>query len=407
MAVFSGSLCGTVSAMPSKSMSHRALICASLCSGISRISNFALSEDTQATLGCMQALGANAELNGNTLAVRGICHSVPHALLHCHESGTTYRLLYPMAPLIAERAEFSLAPSLRRRPMEPIISLLRSKGVKADMLSVSGRFSHGDFHIAGDVSSQFISGLIFALSLLEDESRIIPTTPIQSAGYIEMTRSCLSHFGGNTVWDDGTLIVRPAEFHPADFIIPGDYSHAAMLLAAGAVYGKVTVTGLGSDTLQRDSEILDILSRMGANVQMDANSVTVLQGDLTGTEVDASHIPDIVPAIAAAACAARGETRIFNASRLRLKESDRIAAIVQELSRLGADIKETPDGFIIRGGKKLRGCSCLTHNDHRIAMMLITMGGMCGGIEPDNTDCIAKSAPQFLSEFTSLGGSIS
>ena len=407
MAVFSGSLCGTVSAMPSKSMSHRALICASLCSGISRISNFALSEDTQATLGCMQALGANAELNGNTLAVRGICHSVPHALLHCHESGTTYRLLYPMAPLIAERAEFSPAPSLRRRPMEPIISLLRSKGVKADMLSVSGRFSHGDFHIAGDVSSQFISGLIFALSLLEDESRIIPTTPIQSAGYIEMTRSCLSHFGGNTVWDDGTLIVRPAEFHPADFIIPGDYSHAAMLLAAGAVYGKVTVTGLGSDTLQRDSEILDILSRMGANVQMDANSVTVLQGDLTGTEVDASHIPDIVPAIAAAACAARGETRIFNASRLRLKESDRIAAIVQELSRLGADIKETPDGFIIRGGKKLRGCSCLTHNDHRIAMMLITMGGMCGGIEPDNTDCIAKSAPQFLSEFTSLGGSIS
>ena len=222
-----------------------------------------------------------------------------------------------------------------------------------------------------------------------------------------MTRSCLSHFGGNTIWDDGTLIVRPAEFHPADFIIPGDYSHAAMLLAAGAVYGKVTVTGLGSDTLQRDSEILDILSRMGANVQRDANSVTVLQGDLTGTEVDASHIPDIVPAIAAAACAARGETRIFNASRLRLKESDRIAAIVQELSRLGADIKETPDGFIIRGGKKLRGCSCLTHNDHRIAMMLITMGGMCGGIEPDNTDCIAKSAPQFLSEFTSLGGSIS
>ncbi|MBR5291369.1 MAG: 3-phosphoshikimate 1-carboxyvinyltransferase [Clostridia bacterium] len=407
MAIFGGSLSGTVPAMPSKSISHRALISASLCSGISHISSFSLSGDTRATLRCIRALGANAEPEGSSLTIQGISRPVSYALLNCGESGTTYRLLYPVAPLIADRAEFSLAPSLARRPMEPLISLLRHKGVRADMHSVSGRYSHGDFHIAGDVSSQFISGLIFALSLLEGESRIIPTTPIQSAGYIQMTRGCLSRFGGNTAWDDGTIIVRPSMLLPADFAIPGDHSHAAMLLAAGAVYGEVTVTGLAPDPTQRDSEISDILSRMGAKVKIGADSVTVSQGALTGTDVDASHIPDIVPAIAAAACAASGKTRIYNASRLRLKESDRIAAIVQELSRLGADIKETPDGFIIRGGKKLRGCSCLTHNDHRIAMMLITMGGMCGGIEPDNTDCIAKSAPQFLSEFTSLGGSIS
>ena len=407
MGVFSGSLSGTVPAMPSKSMSHRALISASLCNGISRINNFALSDDVRATLRCMEALGAKATLGENSIDIQGICEPISYAMLQCSESGTTYRLLYPMAPLIAERAEFSIAPSLERRPMEPVISLLRSKGVKADKHSVSGRFSHGDFYIAGDISSQFISGLIFALSLLKDPSRIIPTTPIQSAGYIEMTRSCLHHFGGDTEWDDGTLILRPAEFCPGEFTIPGDYSHAAMLLAAGAVYGQVTVTGLAPDTLQQDSAILDILSRMGAAVEISADSVTVSEASLTGTDVDASHIPDIVPAIAAAACAARGETRIFNASRLRLKESDRIAAIVGELSRLGADIAETADGFIIRGGKKLHGGRCLAHNDHRIAMMLITMGGMCGGIELGDTGCIAKSAPQFLSEFTSLGGKIS
>ena len=407
MAIFDGSLSGTVPAMPSKSMSHRALISASLCGGISRINNFALSEDVNATLRCVEALGANTELGKNAMYIRGISAPVSHAVLPCAESGTTYRLLYPVAPIIAERAEFSLAPSLERRPMEPLISLLQSKGVKADKYSVSGKYSHGDFHIAGDISSQYISGLMFALSLLDGQSRIIPTTPIQSAGYIEMTRSCLHAFGGNTAWEDDALIVCPAEFRSTELTIPGDYSHAAMLLAAGAVYGQVTVTGLSPDPLQRDSAILDILSRMGARVEVGPDSVTVSEGALTGTEVDASHTPDIVPAIAAAACAARGETRIFNASRLRLKESDRIAAIVRELSRLGADITEKPDGFVIRGGKKLRGARCHTYNDHRIAMMLMTIGGMCGGIELDNTNCIAKSAPQFLGEFTSLGGSIS
>ncbi|MBQ6704005.1 MAG: 3-phosphoshikimate 1-carboxyvinyltransferase [Clostridia bacterium] len=407
MAVFYGSLSGTVSAMPSKSMSHRAIISASLCSGVSRINNFALSEDITATLHCVEALGAKTTLSENAIDIQGITAPISHALLPCGESGTTYRLLYPVASLIAEQAEFSLAPSLERRPMEPLISLLQSKGVKAAKRSVSGKYSHGDFYIAGNISSQFISGLIYALSMLDGESRIIPTTPVQSAGYIEMTRSCIHHFGGSTQWDDGTLIVRPAEFRPAEFTIPGDYSHAAMLLAAGAVYGRVTVTGLSPDPYQRDSAILDILSRMGANVKILSDSVTVCEGALIGTDVDASDTPDIVPAIAVAACAARGETRIFNASRLRLKESDRIAAIVQELSRLGADISETADGFIIHGGKKLRSARCCSHNDHRIAMMLMCMGGMCGGIELTDTSCIAKSAPQFLSEFTSLGGSIS
>ena len=407
MAVFSGSLSGSIPAMPSKSMSHRTLISAALCNGVSHIHNLALSEDIAATLGCIHALGAKTQLRGNTLTIHGIAGPVSYAMLPCHESGSTYRLLYPAAPLIAELAEFSIAPSLERRPMEPLISLLRSKGVKAVPLSVSGKYSHGDFKIPGNISSQFISGLIFALSLLNGESRIIPTTAVQSAGYIEMTRNCLHSFGGSTSWEGGALTVRPAKFRPTELTIPGDHSHAAMLLAAGAVYGSVTVTGLAPDPFQRDSAILDILARMGANVEIGPDLVTVSAGQLIGTDIDAADTPDIVPAIAVAACAAHGETKVFNASRLRLKESDRIAAILQELCRLGADISETPDGFVIRGGKKLHSARCCSHNDHRIAMMLITLGGLCGGIELCDTGCIAKSAPQFLQEFTSLGGTIS
>ncbi len=407
MAVFSGSLSGGIPAMPSKSMSHRALICAALCSGTSRINNFALSQDISATLSCIEALGAEAEILDNSVIIHSMAKAVSQAILPCGESGTTYRLLYPVVPLIAQRAEFSIAPSLARRPMEPVISLLQSKGINADKLSVSGRYSHGDFHIPGNISSQFISGLIFALSLLEGESRIIPTTPMQSRGYIEMTRSCVHAFGGSTAWNGDILTVHPAKFTPADITVPGDYSHAAMLFAAGAMYGEITVTGLAPDPLQRDSAIIDLLSRMGAKITVNQNSVTASCGPLTGIDIDASDTPDIVPAIAAAACAARGQTRIYNASRLRLKESDRIAAIVQELNKLGADITETADGFVIRGGKRLYSCRCSAHNDHRIAMMLAVMGGMCGGIELDNTGCIAKSAPRFLQEFQSLGGNIS
>ena len=404
MAVFGGSLSGRISAMPSKSMSHRALICAALCAGKSSISSFALSEDTRSTLCCIEALGAKAALSGSAIHIEGISSPLSHATLNCNESGTTYRLLYPAAPLLADRADFILAPSLAARPMEPIISLLKSKGAKADSLSVSGRYPPGDFAIPGNISSQFISGLIFALSLLEGESRIIPTTPVQSAGYIEMTRSCLHAFGGDTQWQDGSLLVRPAKFHPAEITIPGDHSHAAMFLAAGAIYGPVTVTGLAPDPLQRDSQMPAILARMGAKVTAAGDSVTVSPGELIGTDVDASDIPDIVPAIAAAACAARGKTRIYNAARLRFKESDRIAAIAEELTRLGADVEERPDGLVIRGGKKLKSARCLCHNDHRIAMMLAILGGLCGGVELDDPRCTAKSAPNFFAEFTSLGG---
>lgn len=406
MSVFSGSLSGSIAAMPSKSMSHRAIIAASLCSGVSTIQGISLSQDVAATLRCVKGLGAEATLSGDILSIKGGGH-VPHALLDCGESGSTYRMLYPVAPLVAERAEFLLAPSLESRPIMPLVSLLQSHGVKGDKHSVSGRYSHGDFLIPGDISSQFISGLIFALSLLDGESRIIPTTPVQSAGYVEMTRNCLHAFGGNTCWQDEALLVRPAALHPALMTIPGDYSHAAMFLAAGAIYGSVTVTGLMPDPTQRDMAMLEVLARMGAGVSRDESSVTVTCAPLNGVEVDGADCPDMLPALAAAACTARGKTRIFNAARLRLKESDRLSAMAAELGRLGADITETRDGLIINGGRKLHGCRCLSHNDHRIAMMLCIMGGICGGIELDELGCIAKSAPRFSEEFMALGGKIS
>lgn len=238
-----------------------------------------LPDDLTATLGCIRALGAAAVFRDDTLEITGI-NAKPDVLrLDCRDSGATYRLLYPVAPLIGGRAEFMLSPSLAARPMEPVTELLKSKGVAAEKLSVSGSFGPGEFPIRGDVSSQYISGLLLALSLLEGESRIRLTTPLQSKSYVELTRASLSAFGGESQWmGQDTILVKPRRLKAADVTVEGDYTHASLFLAAGAVYGPVTVTGLDPGSIQGDRAMLSILDRMGARVDMGGGSVTVSPG---------------------------------------------------------------------------------------------------------------------------------
>lgn len=408
---FCGRLAGSVAAIPSKSMAHRYMICAALAQGKSVIRGLpeeaALPEDLSATLGCVRAMGARAEFRGGALEITG-ADSYPGLLrLDCRDSGTTYRLLYPVAPLIADKAEFALSPSLRKRPMGPVISLLKSRGAAADMTGVSGRFCPGDFPIRGDVSSQYISGLLLALTLLDGESRVLLASPLQSKSYVELTRSALSAFGGETLWEGGdTILVKPRRLRAADVAVEGDYTHASLFFAAGAVYGPVTVTGLNPDSMQGDRAMLDILRRMGAGVCIRGGGVTVSPGRLRGVETDVSDTPDLAPAIALAALAAKGRTAVRNGARLRFKECDRISAIAAELKRLGADISGTPDGFEIEGGRVLHDAECLCHNDHRVAMLLIMAAGLCGGIELEGAECVKKSAPGFFDEYMRLGGRI-
>lgn len=410
MTRFFGRPHGSVTAIPSKSAAHRHMICAALAQGRSVIRGLPgeLPDDLTATLGCIRALGAAAVFRDGALEITGI-NAKPDVLrLDCRDSGATYRLLYPVAPIIAGRAEFILSPSLAARPMEPVTELLNSKGVAAEKLSVSGSFGPGEFPIRGDVSSQYISGLLLALSLLEGESLIRLTTPLQSKSYVELTRASLALFGGESQWKGrDTILVKPRRLKAADVTVEGDYTHASLFLAAGAVYGPVTVTGLDPGSIQGDRAMLSILDRMGARVDMGGGSVTVSPGRLRGIDVDVSDTPDLAPAIALAALAAEGSTVVKNGGRLRFKECDRISAIATELKRLGADIDEAPDGFTIRGGGKLHGAACLCHNDHRIAMLLIMAAGLCGGIELNGAECVSKSAPGFFDEYRQLGGSIS
>ena len=263
-----------------------------------------------------------------------------------------------------------------------------------------------------DFGIPLLSGLVpiltlLALSLLEGESRIWLTTPLQSKSYVELTRASLSAFGGESQWmGQDTILVKPRRLKAADVTVEGDYTHASLFLAAGAVYGPVTVTGLDPGSIQGDRAMFSILDRMGARVDMGGGSVTVSPGRLRGIDVDVSDTPDLAPAIALAALAAEGSTVVKNGGRLRFKECDRISAIATELKRLGADIDEAPDGFTIRGGGKLHSAACLCHNDHRIAMLLIMAAGLCGGIELNGAECVSKSAPGFFDEYRQLGGSI-
>ena len=272
-----------------------------------------------------------------------------------------------------------LSPSLAARPMEPVTELLKSKGVAAEKLSVSGSFGPGELPHKGrrffPIYKRAAAGAVAAGG---GKPHTAHHSPRQSKSYVELTRASLSAFGGESQWmGQDTILVKPRRLKAADVTVEGGSTRAfaLVLLAAGAVYGPVTVTGLDPGSIQGDRAMLSILDRMGARVDMGGGSVTVSPGRLRGIDVDVSDTPDLAPAIALAALAAEGSTVVKNGGRLRFKECDRISAIATELKRLGADIDEAPDGFTIRGGGKLHGAACLCHNDHRIAMLTDNGGG--------------------------------
>lgn len=407
----SGGLAGRVMAQPSKSMAHRALICAALAGGESRIENVSRSADMEATMRCIRALGmADMAFEGNAVCIRpGQREPGGRALLDCGESGSTLRFFMPIAPLFCAAAEFTGAGRLMERPQEPMRSLLSQKGASWNGMTVSGQYAPGTFALAGDVSSQFISGLLFALPLLDGDSEIVLTTPLESAAYVDMTLAALGAFGVKAGFAGERVLRVPGgqKYQPRQFTVEGDYSHAAFFAVAGATgRGPVSIAGLAADSLQGDRAIFSILEEMGAKVEWSGGEVTVYPSALHGVDMDVRQTPDLVPALAVAACAAQGETRISGAARLRIKESDRLAAMRLELSALGADICETEDGLRISGGKPLRGGRVNAHGDHRIAMAMAIAAVQAQGaaIEIGGASSVAKSAPQFWEEFRVLGG---
>lgn len=395
---------GPVWVPPSKSLSHRALIAGALA-GDSRITRVLDSADTQATLRCIEALGGGVTRLPDGVAFTGRMRGREDAAMDCGESGSTLRFLIPVAAALTGRARFFGHGRLLDRPLDPYrealpeLSLVR----EGDTLQVSGRLRGGRIALRGDVSSQFITGLLLALPLLTEDSELLLTTPLQSRAYVDLTIDVLDRFGVTVRNDRYERFYIPGgqRYRPAQYQVEGDFSSAAFFLVAGALGRPVECCGLDPRSKQGDRVILDILQRAGAAVFAGPHGGLCVRGDeLRGVTVDVGECPDLVPPVAALLCFCRGSSRIVNAGRLRLKESDRLRAVTNELNRLGAFVIEGPDYLHILGTDRLGGGACEAWNDHRIAMMAAVAAIRADGpVSIDTPACVAKSYPRFWDDF--------
>ena len=403
---------GTLAAPPSKSMAHRAVLCAALADGESRLTGLAHSQDIDATLAAAAALGAQVEAGEGWARIAGAAPlQAPAAPVDCCESGSTLRFLIPLAALTGRPVAFTGRGRLMQRPQSVYQELFASQGLRfeqeGDTLTVAGPLRPGCFSLAGDVSSQFISGLLFALPLLDGDSRLCLKPPVESRSYIEMTRAAQSRFGVASAWlDEYTLAVPGGQaYRPRDMAIEGDWSQAAFPAALGVLAGDVTVTGLEPGTLQGDAVILDILRRCGGRAEAVPGGVRFQKSALHGTKIDLADCPDLGPILMALGLLCEGETVITNAGRLRLKESDRIAAMEQELRKLGGQIESDGGTVTVRRSALHAPAGPLWgHNDHRVVMSLTVLAAAAGlPVQIDGAEAVAKSWPGFFAAVRQLG----
>ncbi len=403
---------GTVQVPPSKSDVHRAIICAALAKGVSTVSPVAFSEDISATIDCIKALGAQVCVDGDKVTVdsRNIFNT-EKADMQCRESGSTVRFFIPVAAAGGVNGVFNGKGRLPQRPLGVYTDLLPKHGVSVKTegglpFEVSGQLTSGRYDVPGDISSQFITGLLFALPLLDGDSVIHLTSPLQSKGYIDMTLSVQKQFGVVIETDGDDYIVKGNQsYKPCDYVTEGDWSQAAFFLVGGAIGGDVTVKGVKRDSYQGDKEIAELIKRFGAEVYQDDYSVSCKAKALKAIDIDASQIPDLVPVLTVCAAFAEGKTRIYNAQRVRLKESDRLSAISDCLNRCGAKVEQTDDGLLIEGGKALKGSFVEGCNDHRIVMsMAIAALGCDGEVTVSDRESITKSYTEFFDDYNSIGG---
>jgi 3-phosphoshikimate 1-carboxyvinyltransferase len=363
----------------------------------------------------MAALGADYTREGRLLKIRGQSRK-PEGMpvLDCLESGNTLRFLMPLALVLSGGGRFLTSGRLAERPLGPYEALFAKQGIAFDRMAdgflVRGRLVPGRFELPGDVSSQFITGLLLALPLLDGGSEIILTTPPESDAYLKLTMDTMADFGVTVQRPNPQrfLVQGKQSYRSRDYTVEGDYSQAAVMLCAGALGSGVSVRGLNPASHQGDKAVIELLSQMGACFILEDGACSMKASSLHGIRMDGGQFPDILPMMALVCCLSKGESRIENAGRLRLKECDRLAATVQELSKLGANIRAEGDNMIIYGREALAG-GVLTdsHNDHRMAMMLSVAALHCR--EPlslTNPSCVKKTWPSYWDDYKALGGII-
>lgn len=403
---------GETAAVTSKSDAHRCLICAALCRGETEVVINDVSRDIMATADCLRALGAKIERREDVFTVSGIESARRGALLDCGESGSTLRFLLPVAAALGGEASLTGSGRLPERPLSPLAEQLIEHGARLSAkklpIRLSGGLSCGRFELPGNISSQYITGLLLALPLLEGDSEIILTTALESAGYIDMTIKTLAGFGIKIepLPDNGGYRVKGGQSYrsPVRIRAEGDWSNSAFWLTAGGIGGRISVSGLDENSAQGDKAILPLLEKFGAKIER-GGLITASGGSLCGITADAAEIPDLVPILAVCAAASKGKTVITNAARLRIKESDRLKTTCALLTSLGGDVTELEDGLIINGSGRLRGGCVDSFNDHRIAMSAAIASAICGNeVIIKGAQAVEKSYPAFFDDFRRLGG---
>ena len=405
---------GVIMAPPSKSMAHRAVLCAALAEGTSHIRNLEFSKDIAATLAAAGQLCARVTTGGNDAVVEGLGRFLPvEAPVDCCESGSTLRFLIPLASLTGQAVTFVGRGRLMERPQSVYEQLYRERNLHFEQtpagLTVAGTLPSGEYTVAGNVSSQFISGLLFALPLLAGDSVLHLLPPVESRSYIEMTRAAQAAFGVGSRWlDDVTLAIPGGQhYRPGHYTVEGDYSQAAFLAVLGAIRGGVTIAGLAEKTLQGDAVILDILRRCGAKFARTEAGLTFEKAPLHGVDIDLADCPDLGPVLMVLGLLCEGKTVIRNAERLRIKESDRIAAMEAEL-RACSGVLASEGGTIT-----IEGCAGVLHppesplhghNDHRVVMSLTVLALAAGlPLSIDDAEAVQKSWPHFFDALRPLG----
>lgn len=415
LVVHPAAVSGSVAAQPSKSYTHRAFILSLLAVGRSTVRRPLIGEDTRATLEGVEAFGGVVERKGIAIEVTGGFLRVPEDVVNVRNSGTTLRLMSGVAALLPGATVFTGDGSIRGRPMQPLLDALNALGASCESLPGNGRapvlirgpMKGGTAALPGDISSQFISSLLISAPLAPGRTAIRLTTPPKSEPYIAITLEMLERFGVKQEWGATESIVEGnRSYSPADFTVPGDYSSAAFMLAAGALAGgRVTVRGLDPGSVQGDAAIVGILKKMGAAIEAAGDSVTVEGGHpLKAADVDCGPTPDLFPILCVLASQAKGRTVISGAEHLRFKESDRIGAMARALGGLGARVEPRDDGAVIRGPVKLKGGRVDSLGDHRILMASAVAGLVAAGpVRVTHPDCYRVSYPQFLNHLRKLG----
>lgn len=407
---------GDIVIPPSKSLSHRAIIAACLAKGKSVISNILFSKDILATIDSMEALGAKITKYSNYVEIEGTGKvGRNRCQIDANESGSTIRFMIPIALVNEEEMVFTGKNNLVKRPLDTYFEIFDKQGISYKResddylpLRTNGSLKPGKYEIRGDISSQFITGLMFALPLLNGDSEIIITTELESKGYVDLTIDILNRFGIDIINNDykSFLIKGNQKYISTDYTVEGDYSQSAFFLVANALGSDITLKAMNPNSLQGDKKILKDLEDLGCKIEFNGDTIKLKPTKTVGTTIDFAQSPDLGPALSCLGAASEGVTTFINASRLRIKECDRITCMREELEHLGVKATEVSDGMSIYKSN-ITGGVVSSHNDHRVAMALAMLATVASSeVTITNAECVSKSFPNFWDEYERLGGNI-